>query len=75
MYIHKYKSSIPLHLFSPSNSVHQPLLCAEGVARSALHLFPGGNNNDKRYILLVQKYFFSKLTHYFLFTWAHCLTD
>ena len=60
MYINKYKSSIPLHLFSPSNSVHQPLLCTVGVARLALRLFPGGNNNDKRTYISLSKIFFSR---------------
>ena len=31
----------------------------------ALHLFPGGNNNDKRYILLFQKYFFLEIDSLF----------
>ena len=65
IYINNYKSSLPLHLFSPSNSVHQPLLCTVGVARLALRLFPGGNNNDKRYILLFQKYFFLEINSLF----------
>ena len=75
IYINNYKSSLPLHLFSPSNSVHQPLLCTVGVARLALRLFPGGNNNDKRTYISLSKIFFSKLTHYFPLTWVHCLTD